>query len=150
MKRWQPAALLLSLSTLLAVGAEDVFERAPLCYSSATPRDAISALEAKLGSGVLRLEGDEKQVVRKLLAILKVPETSQMLVFSKTSFQKDRINPAHPRAIYFSDELYVGWCPGGLVEVAAIDPLLGPVFYSFDPHASSQAKPFNRDPDCLR
>jgi hypothetical protein len=84
------------------------------------------------------------------LAALGVPETSQMLVFSKTSFQKERINPDHPRAIYFSDEVYIGWCPGGLVEIAAIDPMLGPVFYSFDPHERGVEKRFNRDADCLR
>jgi hypothetical protein len=44
----------------------------------------------------------------------------------------------------------VGWCPDGLVEVAAIDPVLGPVFYSFDPKAVSGANRFQRDADCLR
>jgi hypothetical protein len=96
------------------------------------------------------LEGDEKTVVRTVLAALGVPEASQMLVFSKTSFQKDRISPGRPRAVYFSDEVYVGWCPGGLVEVAAIDPVLGPVFYSFDPQAANKGKRFVRDTDCLR
>lgn len=142
--------LLLSLSGGLAAGAEDTFERAPISYSSATPQDAITVLRTKLASGEVRLEGDEKQMVRGLLAALGVPEVSQMLVFSKTSFQKDRISPAHPRALYFSDEVYVGWCPGGLVEIAAIDPVLGPVFYSFDPHTAQEGKQFQRDADCLR
>jgi len=129
---------------------DDAFERPPISYSSALPHDAISALEAKLASGEIRLPADERTAVRTLLAALGVPEASQMLVFSKTSFQKDRIDPGHPRALYFSDEVYVGWCPGGLVEVAAIDPVLGPVFYSFDPQSASQGKRFRRDEDCLR
>jgi hypothetical protein len=144
------ALFLLSLIAGLASAAEDPFERSPISYSSATPKDSISILAAKLTSGEIRLEGDEKQIVLSLLRKLGIPKESQMLVFSKTSFQKDRISPAHPRAIYFSDEVYVGWCPGGLVEVAAIDPILGPVFYSFDPHADRQAKGFSRDSDCLR
>jgi hypothetical protein len=144
------AMFLLVFSAHLAVEADDFYERPPISYSTASPRDAISDLETKLASGEVRLQGDEKQIVRGLLAALGVPEASQMLVFSKTSFQKDRINPAHPRAIYFSDEVYVGWCPGGLVEVAAIDPVLGPVFYSFDPQENREGKRFHRDADCLR
>src|SRR5262249_54756835 len=114
------------------------------------PRDAVSALKARLASGEVRLGGDERQVVRTLLKALEIPEASQMLVFSKTSFQKDRISPAHPRAIYFSDDVYVGWCPGGLVEIAAMDPVLGPVFYSFDPQAVREGIRFQRDAECLR
>ena len=142
--------VLFGLFGLRTARGDDAFEREPISYSTATPQDAIAALQAKLASGEARLEGDEKQVVRELLAALGVPEASQMLVFSKTSFQKDRISPTHPRAVYFSDEVYVGWCPGGLVEIAAIDPLLGPVFYSFDPHADKKSPTFHRDADCLR
>src|SRR5690348_14944095 len=94
------ALLLICLLTRPVAGEEDPFERAPISYSSTTPQDAISALKTKLATGEIRLEGDEKQVVRQLLAALKVPEASQMLVFSKTSFQKDRISPVHPRAVY--------------------------------------------------
>lgn len=144
------ALLLLSLFSDPSLGADDAFEQAPISYSAAKPQDAVSALEAKLASGALRLEGNERQVVRGLLSALGIPETSQMLVFSKTSFQKDRINPAHPRALYFSDEVYVGWCPGGLVEIAAMDPVLGPIFYSFDPHAVREGFRFQRDADCMR
>ena len=143
-------ALVLAGSAFAAVAEDEPFERPPISYSSATPHDAITILKAKIASGEVRLQGEEKQVVRDLLKALAVPETSQMLVFSKTSFQKDRIDPAHPRAVYFSDEVYVGWCPGGLVEIAAIDPVLGPVFYSFDPHATGVARTFGRDTDCLR
>jgi hypothetical protein len=89
-------------------------------------------------------------VLRGLLAALNIPETSQVLVFSKTSLQRDSIDPAHPRALYFSDDVYVGWCPGGLAEVTAIDPVLGPVFYKFDPRAAQTKPRFERDSDCLR
>jgi hypothetical protein len=150
MKRRFGLLLLLSCLGGAQTPAEDAFEQSPISYSAAIPQDAISALKLKLTSGQLRLEGDEKQVVRGLLAALGVPEASQMLVFSKTSFQKDRIDPAHPRAIYFSDQVYVGWCPGGLVEIAAIDPILGPIFYSVDPHAGRDPLRFQRDADCLR
>src|SRR5512135_1012220 len=117
---WQRYLILfLVVPALLAAGAEEAFERSPISYSTATPHDAISTLEAKLARGQFHFQGDERQVIRSLLAVLGIPEASQMLVFSKTSFQKDRINPVHPRALYFCDDAYVGWCPGGLAEIAA-------------------------------
>jgi len=64
-----------------------------------------------------------------VLRALDVPVSSQVLVFSKTSLQRDLISPRTPRAIYFNDSVYVGWVPGGDIEVASIDPTLGAVFY---------------------
>jgi hypothetical protein len=82
---------------------------------------------------------------------LQVPAESQVIVFSKTSLQRGKIRPRTPRALYFSDTVYVGWVPDGLIEVAAIDPKLGPVFYTFDPQAVRGTSPaFVRDSDCLR
>jgi len=53
--------------------------------------------------------------------------------------------------LYFSDSVYVGWVPGGLIELTAVDPQLGPVFYSFDPQTVRSSRPkFERDSDCLR
>lgn len=71
----------------------------------------------------------EQAFVRSLLAALGVPESSQLLVFSNTSLQLGLINPSNPRALYFSDDVYVGWVAGGKIEVAAVDPELGAVFY---------------------
>ena len=47
-------------------------------------------------------------VVLFVLTALEVPVSSQMLVFSKTSFQYLHISPEHPRALYFNDDVYVG------------------------------------------
>jgi hypothetical protein len=52
-----------------------------------------------------------------------------VLVFSKTSLQNSRITPRSPRALYFSEEAYVGYVPGGEIEAIVQDPLLGAVFY---------------------
>lgn len=149
-------ALLLMLAIALAASApargqqRDPFEEPPISYSATAPRDAIAALEARLAAGTLKLAGDDKAVVRALLDALNIPVASQVLVFSKTSLQRGRIAPDHPRALYFSDTCFVGWVPGGLVEVASLDPALGPVFYAFDPRAPARAdKRFVRDPDCL-
>lgn len=131
--------------------AEDAFEREPISYSTTHPKDRVQAIERSLASGELRLEGDDRSILRQLLARLEIPEQSQLLVFSRTSFQNDLIRPEHPRALYFGDDAYVGWVPGGLMEVAVLAPTLGPVFYSFDPHALKTPKNrFIRDDDCLR
>ena len=73
-----------------------------------------------------------------MLAALDVPVESQVLVFSKTSFQASRISPQNPRAIYFNDQVSVGWVRGGdFIELAAQDPTLGTVFYTLAQSADS-------------
>ena len=66
-----------------------------------------------------------------LLASLDVPVSSQMLVFSGTSLQARLVSANTPRAIYFTDDVYVAWLQGSdLLEIAALDANLGPVFYT--------------------
>ena len=70
-------------------------------------------------------------------------------MFSKTSHQNNRISPQIARALYFSDEIYVGYVHGGQIEVIAPDPLLGPIFYLIEfPSAGSPPRAV-RDPSCL-
>lgn len=144
--------LILLLSIALHSRAQtDDYELPPINYSKSQPHDSISRLEKRLASGQLKLTGDDKAIARAVLRELRVPEDSQIVVFSKTSFQRKRIEPTHPRALYFSDSCYVGWVPGGLMEITTIDPQLGPVFYSFDPYAPvvKNSARFVRDGDCL-
>lgn len=91
-------------------------------------------------------------MLQTLLQELQIPVASQMLVFSRTSLQRERISPATPRTIYFSDNVYLGWVPGGLIEIASMDEQLGPVFYALDPRGRPlPGKPrFARPGDCLR
>ena len=127
------------------------YEQPPVNYSATAPQDAIARLQQRLASGQLTLAGADREILRALLHELKVPIESQIVVFSKTSLQRGRIFPGNPRVLYFSDSVYVGWVPGGVMEVAAIDPQLGPVFYSFDPQAVRDGpRAFVRDSDCLR
>jgi hypothetical protein len=146
-----PILLIAAQEPFSAFAQTEDYEQPPINYSKSQPHDAISRLEKRLASGESKLTGDEKQIAHELLHELKIPEDSQIVVFSKTSFQRKRIEPSHPRALYFSDSCYVGWVPGGLMEVTTIDPQLGPVFYSFDPHAAvaKGTPPFTRDGDCL-
>jgi len=132
--------------------ATETYEQSPMNYSASQPNDAITRLQARLASGTVTLGGNERDLLLELLQELNVPVESQVVVFSKTSLQRQRITPDHPRAIYFSDDCYIGWLPAGLVEVTTIDPRLGPIFYQFDPSQarSDAAHRFTREEDCLR
>jgi hypothetical protein len=128
------------------------YEQEPINYSAATLQDGMSLLQKQIAGGELKSGEGDRGVVEALLCRLKIPFESQLLVFSRTSFQRERISPAHPRAIYFNDQYYVGWVPGGLVEITTIDPILGPIFYTFDPAVvqSNTANYIVRESDCLR
>lgn len=127
------------------------YEQPPSSYSTSTPQDAVARLQQRIAAGQFRFAGSDKEIVQALLAEFKIPVASQVVVFSKTSLQRGRIRPDHPRALYFSDSAYIGWVPGGLIEITAIDPQLGPVFYAFDPREGRSGTPkFERDSDCLR
>lgn len=149
------APLAFALALLLPAGvsaqSEPDYERAPIRYSATAPRDAVTRLQARLKTGEVKLAGSEQAMLRTVLGELGVSPDTQTLVFSRTSFQRTRIRPDQPRALYFSDSVYVGWVPGGLVEVTAIDPQLGPVFYTFALPGSRHPVPtIEREPDCLR
>lgn len=127
------------------------YERPPIRYSESIPADAFAGLRARLQGGDLELGRDDRAAVVRLLAELGVPPESQILVFSRTSLQRGKIRPDHPRALYFSESTFVGWVPGGLIEVASLDPRLGPIFYSIAlPHGRQEKVRIVRDVDCLR
>jgi hypothetical protein len=66
-----------------------------------------------------------------VLKKLGIDPSSQMLVYSKSSLQVERVNAATPRAIYFNDDTYVAWVQAiGLLEFVTMDSELGPVFYT--------------------
>src|SRR5215467_2339228 len=71
------------------------YEQEPISYSSAAVDDPVARLQKRLDAGEARLKYDDRHgYLKSVLALLEVPESSQMLVFSKTSFQRDRISPA--------------------------------------------------------
>jgi hypothetical protein len=122
------------------------YEEPPLNYSGTVTSNRAEQIERQWRSGLL-VGADEygKPALRAFLKALAVPEESQVLVFSKTSLQYPLINPRNPRAIYFSDDAYFGWTPGGIYELTVNDPQLGLVFYSIDP----EDKRIRRNQDCL-
>ena len=144
-------ALLAIAAALPVVCAEDEFELPPIRYSASTPDNAVSRLQTRLDAGEGRLLFDPRLGwLKSVLAALDVPESSQTLVFSKTSLQQTRIRPQNPRALYFSDDVYVGYVRDGeVVEVSVADPDLGTVFYAIDQVPAERPRFERRTEDCL-
>lgn len=144
--------LLVATASFAAVArGDDEYERPPIDYSRATPDNCISQLQARLDAGEAKLPyAEQAGYLPALLELLGVPVESQMLVFSKTSLQRHRITPRTPRAIYFNDNVYIGYCHAGdVLEISAVDSQLGAVFYTLD-QRDQQPPRFARQTDnCL-
>lgn len=128
----------LSLAILLPTTAHAQFsiDAEPIHYSSDDVDDPVARLIGLIDAGEADLQYDPEQGwLPSLLRAFDVPVSSQGLVFSKTSLQRNRIAPRTPRALYFSDDLYVGWVPNGdVIELSAVDPQKGAIFYTVDQH----------------
>ncbi len=127
------------------------YDEAPIGYSAQTPNDRIAKLQARIAIGEVKLKWDEQfGWLPALLDELKIPKSSQMLVFSQTSLQRREINPRNPRSIFYSDDVYIGYIPNApMMEISTVDPQLGGVFYSLD--QVPQKKPaFVRSQECIQ
>jgi hypothetical protein len=118
----------------------------------AQPGDPVARLQDQIEKGQLTLSYDDQHGwLESVLRALHVPVSSQGLVFSKTSFQSPRISPHAPRAVYFNDDLYVGWVQGGaVVEIASIDPKKGVLFYSLAQQKSPRPQLVRETASCLQ
>jgi hypothetical protein len=156
--------LCFKVATTLLVGAlvsaavtaqrRDVFvasrDHPAVRYSATPPADEVTALNRQLADGSVTWKFDEVSgYLRPVLEALKVPIESQALVFSKTSFQAPLIQIDNPRAIYFNDTVSVGWVRGGeVLEVSAVDPRQGVIFYTVDQTRTARPQ-FTRNDSCL-
>jgi hypothetical protein len=126
------------------------FDEDTIAYSKTEADGPIPRLQRKIDAGEVKLAFEpEHGFLLALLRELKVDRESQMLVFSKTSFQRERISPRSPRALYFNEEVYIGYIPGSpMVEITSVDPKLGAVFYTLDQERGTIPK-FRRNDQCL-
>jgi len=127
------------------------FEQEPVLYSKTAPQNRFSALVERLEAGKTRLEYEPGfGFLRSILRELKISESSQTLVFSKTSLQRQRISPRTPRALYFNDDVYVGFCQqGDVIEISAVDPRLGAVFYTVQQEQADRPRIVRQADNCL-
>lgn len=141
-----PSTILLTAMALFlhvesAEAQRDGYSGPPINYMSAEVNDPVARLARQVEEGKAELAYDSKRgYLPAVLKALDVPVSSQTLVFSKTSLQRSRISPRRPRAIYFNDDVYVGYCQNGdVLELAATDAKQGASFYTLE--QSPNAKP---------
>lgn len=120
-------------------------------YATRPLADPVTLLQQRIKRGEVKLDYDPYYgYLKSVLRNLQAPVSSQVLVFSKTSFQASRISPRMPRALYFNDHVAVGWVKGGdVVEIASVDPRQGVIFYTLDQEQSAAPRIVRRD-ECLQ
>ena len=145
------AALVSAALPIAVAKSADDYDQPPISYSDSDPDNSVEILRQQLGSGAVSLAYDEDfGYLPALLEALDVPVESQMFVYSKTSLQRQRISPRTPRAIYFNDDVYIGYCHnGGIIEISAVDPQLGVVFYTLGQRASPAPSLVRQNDNCL-
>lgn len=145
------AVLFICLFPAIVCGQLD-YEQEPINYSTATATDAVARLASSIQAGEANLTWDDRHgYLPSMLEQLQVPVSSQVLVFSRTSLQISRINRRTPRAIYFNDDVYIGWVQrGSVVEISAADPVLGGTFYTLDQQDAAVPKIQRETAHCLQ
>lgn len=110
----------------------------------------IDRLGQQLDAGRARFAFEGRSgYLRSVLAALKVPVDSQMLVYSRASFQGRHVTEKSPRAIFYNDTTQVAWVrDADVLELATQDPERGTVFYTLR-QASSEKPHFQRATVCL-
>ena len=146
-----PCLLVLSFFCAGAVVASDPpLDQPPHDYWQRPLGDRFTRLKeaAEAGRATFDTTG-EKPFLLSLLRALDVPASSQMLVFSTTSLQLRLITSANPRALFFNEDIYVGYIPGGRIEVVSLDPALGGIYYIFDIPRGSEPLRVERSNRCM-
>jgi hypothetical protein len=139
-------------SLALCCRAQVYLDNLPSTHASIGYHDArVNDPAAKLAGGDIHLEfrSNGTGYLASLLDYFGINPDTQGLVFSKSSSQAAKISPRNPRAIYFNDEVAVGYVRGSTtMEIAAVDPVRGPIFYNFE--AEARGKPsLTRGEVCL-
>jgi hypothetical protein len=127
------------------------YDHEAIQYEKGAVSDPIWRLQQELEAGKRRLSYDENfGWLPEVLRALRVPVESQVLNFGKTSFQASLISPRRPRAIYFNDQVSVGFIRGSeMLEFAAVDPRQGVIFYTLDQEPGVPPRFVRRDA-CLQ
>jgi hypothetical protein len=155
MIRWASFTLSLAAFCLPALGGDSILgptEERIIQYEATTNlQDPVALLQRRIATGRTRLSFDPARgYLPSLLKALDIRQSSQVLVFSRTSSQADQTSPHSPRAIYFGDQVSLGWVPKGEdIDLIAIDPRVGPVFYTLAQQRAT-APHFERRTDCMR
>jgi hypothetical protein len=128
------------------------YSEEPIRYLSDRVRDPVAKLQGRIDRGEVGLDYEpEHGYLKSVMKLLDVPASSQTLVFSKSSFQYRKISPRTPRALYFNDNVYVGWVKDGhSLEIASFDPDQGAIFYLLEQQESDQPAFVRATLDCTQ
>ncbi len=155
MKRFGVTAIAWAGAICLAGAAErppvfQGFDEQLEAYGKTQDSSELKRLQERVEAGCSNLSYEpEHGYLLSLLAELKVPVSSQILVGSKTSPNKTLISPQTPRALFFNDQVSVAYVPSAeRIELAASDPELGAVFYTLTQKPSPKPQ-LIRDDRCL-
>jgi hypothetical protein len=123
--------------------------RDELRKDAAPNRSVISIFNTAIERGAVTPAFEPKSgYLRSVLKYFHIPAESQIVVFSNGSFQAKLINQDNPRAIYFNDDVALGWVRGSpSIEAAAVDPERGIAFYRLENGAEKPE--FEREDACL-
>lgn len=147
------AVLSLTTAAIAGLSGSDMLplDSDAIRYTSGPVDDPVDVLQQRLDKGETKLTYDGSMgYLKSVLDALNVSTTSQILVFSKTSFQAARIGPRLPRALYFNDNVAVGFVrTGDVLEFAALDSKQGVHFYTLDQEQVESPKIRRRD-TCLQ
>jgi truncated hemoglobin YjbI len=114
--------------------------------------NAVEALQRAIDAGTVALPfaEDGHGYVPGLLKAFHMPTSSQLLVFSASSLQFDRIGPKTPRALYYQDDVALGTVlDGHLIEIMASDKDSGVAFYTLDTAKAARPRFERRTGECI-
>ena len=119
-------------------------------YTNGPVDNVVAELNARLEAGELDLRWEGRSgYLRSVLDAFDLRVESQVLAFSPTSFQTEYIEFDNPRAVYFTDNVALGWVRGAeVLEIAAFDRTQGSVFYTL-PQTPDEEPRFERRETCL-
>src|SRR3954462_990373 len=121
-----------------------------IAYSDSPTTDVVAELKRKVDEGSVALPFEGRGgYLKSVMEALHLSAESQSVVFSKTSLQSHYISPSNPRAIFFSDDVSVAFIPDApLLEIAALDPHQGVVFYAISQRPAERPQIVRSD-SCL-
>lgn len=150
-RKYQPVPLLLT-GVLMIVAVIVTTSTLPIRAEDMTAKNVVEQYQQELDAGTAKLTYDSNGhgYLPDLLKAFYIPRFSQLLVFSSSSLQFDRISQQTPRAIYFQDNVAVGSVlDGRLIEVIATDKKDGIAFYTMDVSKTDKPRFVRRTGECM-
>jgi hypothetical protein len=124
-----------------------------ITYSTAALKNPVVEVNRRIQEGGIQLTFEGRGgYLRSALDAFQLQPDTQLLVYSRDSLQGKLINEQNPRAIYFNDQVALGWVRDGeFIEVTAHDESAGVVFYTLEQRPDPLRPPqFMRTFKCLQ